>query len=53
MENLVLVTLHLLAAIFFVGSVFFEVTVLGAIGKPVGARRCGRWKAPSAAARGA
>jgi len=36
MENLVLVTLHLLAAIFFVGSVFFEVTILGAIGRPVG-----------------
>lgn len=36
MDHLVLVTLHLFAAIFFVGAVFFEVTILEAIRKPVG-----------------
>lgn len=36
MGYLVLVTLHLFAAIFFVGTVFFEVTILEAIRKPVG-----------------
>ncbi len=36
MGHLVLVTLHLFAAIFFVGTVFFEVTILEAIRKPVG-----------------
>lgn len=36
MGHLVLVILHLFAAIFFVGTVFFEVTILEAIRKPVG-----------------
>ncbi len=36
MSHLVLVTLHLFAAIMFVGTVFFEVLILGAIRKPVG-----------------
>jgi hypothetical protein len=36
MSYFVLVTLHLLAAIMFVGTVFFEVLILEAIRKPVG-----------------
>lgn len=36
MSHFVLVTLHLFAAIMFVGTVFFEVLILEAIRKPVG-----------------
>jgi len=36
MEHFVLVTLHLFAAIMFVGTVFFEVLILEGIRKPVG-----------------
>lgn len=36
MGQLALVTLHLFAAIFFVGTVFFEVLILESIRKPVG-----------------
>lgn len=36
MNQLILVTLHLFAAIMFVGTVFFEVLILAAIRKPVG-----------------
>lgn len=36
MDHLILVTLHLFAAIFFVGTVFFEVMILEAIRKSVG-----------------
>jgi hypothetical protein len=36
MSYFVLVTLHLLAAIMFVGTVFFEVLILDAVRKPVG-----------------
>lgn len=36
MNHFVLVTLHLFAAIMFVGTVFFEVLILEAIRKPVG-----------------
>lgn len=36
MSHLLLVTLHLLAAITFAGSVFFEVFVLAAVGKSLG-----------------
>lgn len=36
MSYFVLVTLHLLAAIMFVGTVFFEVLILEAIRKPIG-----------------
>jgi len=36
MSHFILVTLHLFAAIMFVGTVFFEVLILEAIRKPVG-----------------
>lgn len=36
MDHFVLVTLHLFAAILFVGTVFFEVLILEGIRKPVG-----------------
>lgn len=36
MSQFILVTLHLFAAIMFVGTVFFEVLILEAIRKPVG-----------------
>lgn len=36
MSHFVLVTLHLFAAIMFVGTVFFEVLILEAVRKPVG-----------------
>ena len=36
MSHFVLVTLHLFAAIMFVGTVFFEVLILEGIRKPVG-----------------
>jgi hypothetical protein len=36
MTHLILVTLHLFAAIMFVGTVFFEVLIFEAIRKPVG-----------------
>jgi hypothetical protein len=36
MSHFVLITLHLFAAIMFVGTVFFEVLILEAIRKPVG-----------------
>ena len=36
MSHFVLVTLHLYAAIFFVGTVFFEVIILEGIRKPLG-----------------
>ena len=36
MSHFVLVTLHLLAAIMFVGTVFFEVVILEAVREPVG-----------------
>lgn len=36
MSHFILVTLHLFAAIFFVGTVFFEVLILEGIRKPLG-----------------
>lgn len=36
MSHFILVTLHLFAAIMFVGTVFFEVLILEAVRKPVG-----------------
>lgn len=36
MSHFILITLHLFAAIFFVGTVFFEVLILEGIRKPLG-----------------
>lgn len=41
MGHLILVTLHLFAAIFFVGTVFFESVILEAVRKPVGREAMG------------
>ncbi|CAM5212744.1 Integral membrane protein OS=Castellaniella defragrans OX=75697 GN=HNR28_002674 PE=4 SV=1 [Castellaniella defragrans] len=51
MSHSILQTLHLYAAIFFVGTVFFEVTILEGIREPLGARPCATWSSPSAVAR--
>jgi hypothetical protein len=53
MSHFVLITLHLFAAIMFVGTFFFELLILEGVADRWGGRRCERWKQQSVAAHGA